>query len=170
MTGTYLGWVDSNDWLAPTTLAETVKVLNTHPDCGLTYTDHWIVNENDEVLKIGQRCMFPYSPVLLLKVLMTYHFRLIRRSVFDGIGGINTLYPYAYDYDLCLRLSEQTEVKHIPQPLYYYRVHPEAISSKKQQLQMRDTWAAIAATLERRGLSDRYEVKFDRGKYAIARK
>src|SRR5579883_2751089 len=26
-TGPYLGWVDSDDWLAPTVLAETVRVL-----------------------------------------------------------------------------------------------------------------------------------------------
>ena len=42
--------------------------------------------------------------------------------------------------------------------------------SQKQQLQMRDSWAAIAAAIERRGMSDRYQVKFHRGKYAIARK
>jgi hypothetical protein len=43
-------------------------------------------------------------------------------------------------------------------------------SSQKKKLQYRDTWAAIAATLQRRGMSDRYKITFDRGKYAIQRK
>ncbi|MFP4104117.1 glycosyltransferase family 2 protein, partial [Coleofasciculus sp.] len=33
-TGSYIGWVDSDDRLAPTALAETVAILDTQPDVG----------------------------------------------------------------------------------------------------------------------------------------
>lgn len=37
VTGRYLGWVDSDDLLAPTALEETAAVLDTHPEVGLVY-------------------------------------------------------------------------------------------------------------------------------------
>ena len=40
-TGTYIGWVDSDDILAPTALAETVHILDTHPDVGLGYRNYF---------------------------------------------------------------------------------------------------------------------------------
>ena len=59
-------------------------------------------------------------------VLMTFHFRLIRRECFEQAGGIDPYFESAIDYDLCLRLSEITQIKHLKVPLYEYRVHPRA--------------------------------------------
>jgi GT2 family glycosyltransferase len=53
---------------------------------------------------------------------MTFHFRLMRRSVFDQVGGISGALDYVEDYDLCLRLSEVTEIRRVREPLYYYRI------------------------------------------------
>ncbi|WP_255527043.1 hypothetical protein [Nodosilinea sp. LEGE 07088] len=35
----YLGWVDSDDQLAPTALAETVAILDAQPQTGMVYID-----------------------------------------------------------------------------------------------------------------------------------
>lgn len=169
-TGEYLGWVDSDDRLASTALAETVAVLSANPDIGMVYTNHLIVDAEDTVKGLGQRCLVPYSKEVLLLCFMTFHFRLMRRSVFEQVGGINPACAYAYDYDLCLRLSEMTSIQHIPKPLYFYRCHSEAISYQKQQLQIRDSYQAISEALQRRGLSDRYEVQFEQGYHHLQRK
>ena len=55
--------------------------------------------------------------------LMTFHFRLLRRSVYESVGGLDVRYERAEDYDLCLRLSEVTEIRCVPKPLYFYRQH-----------------------------------------------
>ncbi|MCA1995132.1 MAG: glycosyltransferase, partial [Coleofasciculus sp. S288] len=86
-TGTYIGWVDSDDLLASTALQETVAVLDTNPDVGLVYTDYWTIDANNQVTHYGKRCHIPYSKDELLCKFMTFHFRLIRRSVFDQVGG-----------------------------------------------------------------------------------
>jgi cellulose synthase/poly-beta-1,6-N-acetylglucosamine synthase-like glycosyltransferase len=38
-TGDYVGWVDSDDLLAPTALAETAAILDAQPGVGMVYTD-----------------------------------------------------------------------------------------------------------------------------------
>jgi filamentous hemagglutinin family protein len=153
-TGAYIGWVDHDDLLAPTALEETAIVLDAHPEVGLVYTDYMVIDESGKVTDYGQRCRIPYSKDRLLIDFMTFHFRLIRRSAFERAGGIDEAFEYIEDYDLCLRLSEVTQVRHVQKPLYYYRVHPESISQQKGQEQIVLSCQAIARALERRGLAD----------------
>jgi len=159
-SGTYLGWVDSDDVLAPTALAETAAVLNKQPNVGLVYTDYQVIDEMGNIKGIGTRCQTPYSKDRLLVDFMTFHFRLIRRSVYDQVGGINENFKRAEDYDLCLRISEVTEVQHIKRPLYYYRQHADNVT-KNQLEQIQWAYEATTEALKRRGLDDRYRIDLE---------
>lgn len=158
-TGTYLGWVDSDDLLAPTALEETANILDKFPKVGMVYTDYLDIDDSGNVKGDGQLCRIPYSKDRLLVDFMTFHFRLIRRCVFDQVGGIDESIKYAEDYDLCLRLSEVTKVGHLKKPLYYYRNHQSNISKLKRREQIQDARKAIARALVRRGLANRFTVE-----------
>src|SRR5204863_6989473 len=45
VSGDYLGWVDSDDALVPTALAETRAVLDANPGVGMVYTDYLTMDE-----------------------------------------------------------------------------------------------------------------------------
>lgn len=154
--GTYVGWVDSDDLLAPTALDETTSVLDTQPEVGLVYTDYHVIDEDNRVKGLGQRCRIPYSKDRLLVDFMIFHFRLIRRDVFELVGGIDESFERAQDYDLCLRLSEVTQVFHVNKPLYYYRNHTQSVSCEQRVEQIMASKEAISRALVRRGLSERY--------------
>ena len=158
-TGQYLGWIDDDDLLAPTALEETAAVLKARSEVGLTYTSYLNMNEQGKVQGMGRLCQIPYSPKRLLVDFMIFHFRLIRRSVFDQVGGINPAFEYIEDYELCLRLSEVTQVHHIAKPLYFYRIHPNSITQQKRPEQIRLCQKAINQALQRRGLDQRFEIR-----------
>jgi glycosyltransferase involved in cell wall biosynthesis len=101
-TGSYLGWVDSDDHLAPTALAETAAVLDTHPEVGMVYTNYQLMNTQNQILGLGKRCTIPYSKNRLLIEFMTFHFRLFRQTAFEQAGGINPALSLIADYDLSL--------------------------------------------------------------------
>jgi GT2 family glycosyltransferase len=102
---------------------------------------------------------------------MTFHFRLMRRSAFDAAGGIDESFRCAEDYDLCLRMGELTEVRHIRKPLYYYRIHADSISQRMRIEQIHCARDAVARALERRGLSDRFEIDLQiRGRFSLRRR
>jgi hypothetical protein len=89
---------------------------------------------------------------------MTFHFRLIRRSIYDQVGGIDDALESAEDYDLCLKLSEITNFKHLTKPLYRYRYHDQSLSHEKRLTQIECSRTAVTRALERRGLADRFEL------------
>jgi glycosyltransferase involved in cell wall biosynthesis len=156
-TGDYIGWVDSDDMLAPTAIEETSLILNNHPYIGLVYTDYELMDSEGNLHGLGPRCQIPYSKEGLLVDLMTFHFRLIRRSVYDSVGGVDDSFASGEDYDLCLKLSEITEVYHIAKPLYYYRRHDSNVTNDNFK---NIYWAqkAINDALKRRGLDEDYEL------------
>ncbi|MBG1239899.1 CHAT domain-containing protein [Nostoc sp. NZL] len=172
-SGTYIGIVDSDDILAPTALAQTATALNRHPETGFVYTDYLNIDPDGKVLGYGDRCSIPYSQENLLVNFMTFHFRLMRRSVYDQVGGVNESFSgCAYDYDLCLRLSEVAQVHRVQEPLYLYRIHSQSISVSRRTEQVLWSQKAIAQALWRRGLADKLEidVELPAGRFILRRK
>jgi glycosyltransferase involved in cell wall biosynthesis len=153
----YLAYVDSDDLIADSALAKTVNILDGHPNVGVVYSDHWIIDEQNQIKGIGARCHIPYSQERLLVDFMTFQFRLLRREVYDRVGGIDTHFQSAEDYDLCLKLSEITEFYHLAEPLYSYRAHANTISAARRQEQTEYSGKAVMNALARRGLADRYQ-------------
>ena len=171
-TGSYLGWVDSDDLLAPTALEQTILAFHDHPQVGMVYTDYLDIDAQGAVLRYGERCRIPYSKERLLLDFMTFHFRLIRRSIFEQVGGINGAADYVEDYDLCLRLSEVTEIHQVKQPLYYYRNHAGSASQQWRLEQVLRARLAVTQALKRRGLADQLaiDVRFPDGRFFLRRK
>jgi glycosyltransferase involved in cell wall biosynthesis len=167
----YLGWVDSDDLLAPNALAATVAILDRHPNIGMVYTDYDVIDEWGKLLGRGARCDLPYSPERLLVDFMTFNFRLMRRSIYDRVGGIDLDFPQAQDYDLCLKMSEVAQFYHLQQSHYYYRVHAQSISLGSNHKQTERSGAAVSNALARRGLADRYCLEVsDKGRFKIKQK
>jgi len=158
-SGRYFWCVDSDDILHKDALLETLSVLERSPDVGMVYTQYQVMDEVGNIGVKGKRCQIPYSPQRLLMDFMTFHFRLIRRSIYESIGGIKPEFTTAPDYDLCLRLSEVTEIEHIPKPLYLYRQHSLSISSQREFEQVKYSKQAIEDALVRRGLTTEIALK-----------
>lgn len=170
-TNPYIGCVDSDDLLASTALEETAAVLDTQPQIGLVYTQYLVIDEKGQVRGEGQRSRISYSKERILVDFMIFHFRLFRRSVYNQVGGIDESFACAYDYDLCLRLCEVTEVKQVSKPLYYYRSHSQNISHQQRIEQILYSREAIVRALYRRGLSNQYELDVQIvGKFSLRRK
>jgi glycosyltransferase involved in cell wall biosynthesis len=70
-TAPYLGVVDSDDLLAPTTLATTAAYFDTHPETGMVYTNYHIIDAQGNDHGLGHRCTIPYDPIKLLVEFMT---------------------------------------------------------------------------------------------------
>jgi len=70
------------------------------------------------------------------------------------LGGINESFYVSEDDELCLRLSEVTQVQWVSKPLYYYRVHKASISQQQKAQQNRLALMAIKQARKRRQSAD----------------
>lgn len=159
--GDYIGWLDSDDALAPLALAETGPVLDASPEVGMVYTNYITMDELGRQGGLGKRCSIPYSKDRLLIDFMTFHFRLMRKSLWDKLAGLDPAADVAEDYDLCLRISEVTEIRHVPKALYIYRVHENSISTQRRVEQIEASRRAIERALVRRGMNETHHLKVE---------
>ncbi len=157
----YVGWIDSDDVLSPIALERTLSVLESRPELGMVYTDCRILDSANMVHGLGRTCELDYSPEALLTDFMTFHFRLLRRELYEQVGGIDCSLTAALDYDLCLKLSEITEIHHLKEALYFYRIHDARISTERRLEQIACSMRAVNSALERRGLTQQLELEVE---------
>jgi GT2 family glycosyltransferase/2-polyprenyl-3-methyl-5-hydroxy-6-metoxy-1,4-benzoquinol methylase len=118
-TGEYLTFLDNDDELAVNALMEVAKAIENH-GADLYYSDEDIIDFDGHAT--GTHCKPDYSPDLLLSHNYITHLLVVRRSLFDRAGGLETAHDGAQDFDMVLRLTELTEkIVHIPKVLYHWR-------------------------------------------------
>ena len=118
--GEFLALLDHDDELAPNALYENALLLNQHPDADMIYSDEDKLDAQDS------RCE-PYfkpdwSPDFFCSSMYTCHLGVYRKELIEKIGAFRPGFEGAQDYDLVLRLTEQTaQIHHIPKVLYHWR-------------------------------------------------
>lgn len=152
--GDFVGILDSDDILEPTAFEDILSVFRNRPEIGLVYTNYVTIDRCGSFIGLGSRCQIPFSQKRMLLDFVTFQFRLIRTEIFKKAGGFDGSYPLAMDYDMCLRVTEITEVEHLKKNLYRYRVHPESLSYKRRYEQIQCSYRAVLSAIKRRGLEN----------------
>ena len=117
--GDYLGFLDNDDELAPNCLFIIADQL-IKGDAQVIYTDEDLVGDD------GSRHAVFLKPAFNRALLFSHnyitHFVVVAKDLYHRCGGLREEYDGAQDYDLMLRLAEQTsKIHHIPQVLYHWR-------------------------------------------------
>ncbi len=117
--GEWIGLLDHDDLLEPDALYQTAKLLQTHPDADLIYSDEDKLTEHGFDAPLFKP---EWSPDFFLSYNYICHFTTLRRSLVDEVGGFRSEFDGAQDYDLFLRIIERTQrIHHIPRVLYHWR-------------------------------------------------
>jgi glycosyltransferase involved in cell wall biosynthesis len=148
-SGEFLGWVDSDDALHPHCLSSMLDFFDKNPLVDMAYSYYNEVDENFASRGLGTRCQISYSNLALMHYFMVFHFRLIRRSIYDRVGGVDTFSGATPDYDLCLKISEQGLIKCNPRALYYWRRHANNLSDNADAISAGQVYA-LGQAAERR--------------------
>jgi glycosyltransferase involved in cell wall biosynthesis len=160
-TGELIGQLDSDDLLEPEAIELTVKALDERPEWGMVYTNYRDVDEQGQLTRVGWRCSVPYSRVGILTTFMTFHFRLIRKSIYQEVGGFDANFDRIEDYELCMRLSEMTQIGKIDEFLYQYRHHADSLKSTATLKVILLAQKVGELALERRGMSKTHRIKVE---------
>ncbi len=133
-SGTYLAFLDSDDYWNPNKLSLQINEFDKNSEVGIVHTNFKLVTENDNLKVQLQKNyyatikQFGYSNEKIYKRLLYSNFiifssLIIRKNIYDQIGGINDNFNQNEDYELLLKASLITNSTNIPEDLTYYRIH-----------------------------------------------
>jgi O-antigen biosynthesis protein len=121
-TGDCIALLDHDDVIRPHALFEMARYLRSHPRCDFVYSDE------DKLDPRGRR-VTPFlkpdwSPDLLESCNYITHLTVIRKALFDRVGGFRQGFDGSQDYDLFLRCTEvAAQIGHVREVLYSWRMH-----------------------------------------------
>jgi len=125
VTGEFVALLDHDDELAPNALFEVAQALNRRPETDYLYTDE------DKIDEEGRRFEPYFKPDFLPDLFYgqnyTSHLSVYRTSLVREVGGFRAGYEGSQDWDLALRVIEQTtpeRIVHVPKVLYHWRAIP----------------------------------------------
>jgi len=101
--GNYLGWLNADDSLFPSTLETVTRHLTDHPHLDLVYGHSSIVDEQDRMTGYHFN-IEPPGDRLYEGCIISQPSCFFRRSTYERIGGLKRELHYTMDWDLWLRL------------------------------------------------------------------
>lgn len=135
-TGKYIAILDSDDYWELNKLEIQVGYIEQHPDVGLVYANGYGIDANGTVLYpiYSSDHVEPNDPdqILLDCYIALPVNSLVRKDVYDLVGGFEETYRAAQDHDMLIRISEVTKFAYLTDYLWYYRRHDKSISSTQQ--------------------------------------
>jgi len=149
--GEWVTFLDHDDVLEPDALFQILSLLQTHPDADLIYSDEDKLAENGYDAPLFKP---DWSPDFLLSYNYVGHLTAMRREIVQKVGGFRSEFDGAQDYDLYLRVIEQSDrIHHIPRVLYHWRRSAASSASSVRQKpgQLDASRLAIEDHLTRRG-------------------
>ena len=101
-----------------------VKILDNSPEIGLVYTDYTLIDDHG---KVGIRLYQEPPDFLPIRDCVGACF-LYRADLARQVGGYNENMQLVDDYEYWLRFGLVTKFAHIPESLYFYRVHDQSLT------------------------------------------
>jgi len=158
--GEILAWINSDDAYLPGAISEAVEFLDSHPGIGLVYGDANLVDEGGEV--IGR---FPARQTDNRRLMRGYvhipqQAAFFRADIWRIVGPLDPSFYFAMDYDLWVRISQQSPIEYYPRLWANFRLHsdaksieaddrcwPEMVRVHRREGGSRFSWLSFKATI-----------------------
>ncbi len=150
--GTFIGFLDPDDFYHQQKLERQVALLQSHPACGWTYCDCLFFDEGSgNSSRFSEQYQYASRLALdgakLFEALIPSNFicplsLLIRRDYLDKAGGFDTRFAGLEDFDFVLRMSAASLAIYSPEVLATYTWHPGSLG-KNQARMSRDKYLIL---------------------------
>lgn len=118
-----MGWINSDDYYLPGALGFVANYFAQHPEVDVLYGHRIVVDEESREIA---RWFLPQhdGEVLRLNDFVPQETLFWRRRIWDKVGGLDTSFHFAIDWDLLLRLSAAgANIVRVPYFLACFRSH-----------------------------------------------
>ncbi len=153
--GQFIAYLDADDAWKPTKLEKQLALLRDKPEVGVCFCRRSLIDEQNNLLPSQDRPA-PRGRVvrdIFLRNFVCFSSVVVRRQVFDHVGGFDPEWDLSIDYDLWLRAARHTEFDYVDEELVLYRTGHGNLS-KRLSDRVATADAIMTRALVRRGLAD----------------
>lgn len=129
-SGTYIGYLSSDDLLYPGAISQLVTLLNSDSSIVCAFPDANLIDDRSRVIKKNVCQPFDLAELIVRQECYIGPGALFRRSAFDAVGGWRPELKMAPDREFWIRLAGQGRFEMCPEVLAGYRMHSLSISYK----------------------------------------
>lgn len=131
--GEYVARQDADDCSMPERLGKQVRYLESNPNVVLLGTMRYEMDDQSRFIKkpFGVHSARSISRLLRHGNVFTHGAVMFRKDAYNVVGGYDSRFKYAQDYDLWLRLSKVGAVHNLKDRLYCRRVNAGSISGAR---------------------------------------
>ena len=158
--GEILAWINSDDTYLPGAISESVEFLDSHPDIGLVYGDANLVDEDGEVIGRFPARQTDKRRLMRGHVHIPQQASFFRADIWRLVGPLDPSFYFAMDYDLWVRISQQSPIEYYPRLWANFRLHgdaksiaaddrcwPEMVRVHRREGGSRFSWLSFKATI-----------------------
>jgi glycosyltransferase involved in cell wall biosynthesis len=119
-------WTSDDNWYRPDALAKLLDALDAEPRCEVVFSSYTEVDENG-TSRCERTARWRDDLVLGNRIGPCF---LYRRAVDTALGGYAEDLTLAEDYDFWLRAARQFRFRPLDESLYFYRIHPDSLTTR----------------------------------------
>lgn len=126
--GDYIVFMDHDDLLVNEALYQCAIRVNNNKKVDVIYSDEDKISMDGKVL-FQPHFKSDYNEFLLCSMNYISHLYVVKKDLLDKVGGLDSNFDGAQDYDLIFRTIEASQsIEHIPKVLYHWRSHFDSTS------------------------------------------
>jgi glycosyltransferase involved in cell wall biosynthesis len=124
----YLNWLGDDDLLTPGSIATTSALLDREPKTVMVFGACDYVDGEGNVVWRNKSGSYATGLLRFGPDLIPQPGALFRKSSFWEVGGLDTKYDWAFDFDLFIKFSKIGKLSYLNSTLANFRWHPASLS------------------------------------------
>ena len=144
-----INWLGDDDLLATGSLLKTSQALEADDSLSFVFGSCNYVDPYGNVIWTNKSGQWAVPLLRFGPDLIPQPGALFRRSSFEKIGGLDSKFGWAFDFDLFIKLSKLGKGKFLNQTLASFRWHPESLSVEFRRKSVAEASAVRLAHLPR---------------------
>ena len=171
--GEYIWIAESDDYADPTFLEKLVPLLDNNKRVGLAYCAFHLVDSNDNITGSfadydvprlrGDRWKADFINdgidecrrfLLFGNTIPNVSGVLLRRALYDKVGGANERLRLCGDWDLYVKILLLSDIVFLAQPLDYCRVHEESVRGRTADIHIYEKFKVAQSVIKKTGMPE----------------
>lgn len=124
----FINWLGDDDLLSKGSLLQTSQALDADENLHFVFGSCNYVDPEGRVIWANRSGQWAIPLLRFGPDLIPQPGALFRRSSFEAVGGLDSRFGLAFDFDLFLKLSKLGRGRFLDQTLASFRWHPESLS------------------------------------------